>query len=314
MELMRTQRLILREMTRGDYGALCKMLCDGRVMYAYAHAFSAEEATAWLENQLRRYREEGFGLWAVVLREGGEMIGQCGLTLQDWEGRRVPEIGYLFCKEYWHRGYATEAARACKRYAFDRLGLGEVFSIIRDNNAPSRRVAERNGMRVRGSLVKHYYGQDMPHVVYSVTREEDGAEEISVAEARDCAQLCTLDRHISAEELRACVSRARVLVYRIRGAIAGWLRYNLFWDNTPFCNMLYVKEELRGQGTGSRLLSDWEDRMRAAGYPRAMTSTQAEERAREFYLRRGYVEIGGFQPTGEGYESLLQKTLQEVRE
>ena len=105
------------------------------------------------------------------------MIGQCGLTYQDWGARRVIEVGYLFCKEVWHQGYATEAAVACKRYAFDTLGAREVFSIIRDNNLPSQRVARRNGMTVRDSFVKHYYGIDMPHLVFSVTLEEDRAQQ-----------------------------------------------------------------------------------------------------------------------------------------
>ena len=63
------------------------------------------------------------------------------------------------------------AARACRDWAFGNLGVNEVYSIIRENNLPSRRVAERNGMTPRGMLVKHYYGMDMPHILYSVKRE-----------------------------------------------------------------------------------------------------------------------------------------------
>ena len=98
------------------------------------------------------------------------MIGQCGLTMQSWGERQVLEIGYLFQRSYWHQGYATEAAIACKEYAFEKLGAEEVFSIIRDTNLASQNVAKRNGMTVRGSFVKHYYGIDMPHLVYAVTR------------------------------------------------------------------------------------------------------------------------------------------------
>ena len=87
--ILETKRLCLREMTQADYGDLCKILQDEKAMYAYAHAFSDAEVQAWLDNQRRRYREEGFGLWAVLLKDTGEMIGQCGLTLQDWDGRRV---------------------------------------------------------------------------------------------------------------------------------------------------------------------------------------------------------------------------------
>ena len=93
--ILETQRLTLREMTQDDYADLCKILQDKEVMYAYEHAFSDEEAQGWLDNQLRRYQEDGFGLWAVVLKDTGEMIGQCGLTMQELGDRRVVEVGYL---------------------------------------------------------------------------------------------------------------------------------------------------------------------------------------------------------------------------
>ena len=171
--ILETDRLVLREMTDGDFPALCRMLQDREVMYAYEHAFSDQEAWDWLRRQQERYRTDGFGLWAVVEKCSGEMVGQCGLTWQELgDGTRVPEVGYLLEKAAWHRGYAAEAARACRDYAMDRLGFGEVYSIIRDNNLASQKVARRNGMRERGSFVKRYYGVDMPHIVFSVRREE----------------------------------------------------------------------------------------------------------------------------------------------
>ena len=80
----------------------------------------------------------------------------------------VLEIGYLFRKDAWHQGYATEAAMACKAYAFETLRAERVCSIIRDTNLASQRVAQRNGMTVVDSFVKHYYGIDMPHLVFEV--------------------------------------------------------------------------------------------------------------------------------------------------
>lgn len=170
MRILETERLYLRELEQEDLAAMCRVLQDAETMYAYEHAFSDAEARAWLDNQRRRYAEEGFGLWAAVLKQSGRMIGQCGLTMQDYGGRRVPEIGYLFEKMFWHRGYATEAAIACKLYAFQVLELDEVYSIIRANNLPSQRVALRNGMALAGNMVKYYYGMEMPHLVYSVRR------------------------------------------------------------------------------------------------------------------------------------------------
>lgn len=170
--ILETPRLYLRKLCQSDVSSLCETLQDEKAMYAYEHAFSDEEVRQWLGRQLGRYEKDGFGLWAVILKESGEFIGQCGLTMQECSGRMVPEIGYLFRRDCWHKGYATEAAQACKKYAFETLGLDEVYSIIRDNNLSSRAVAERNGMQVRGQMVKHYYGMDMPHLVYSVKRED----------------------------------------------------------------------------------------------------------------------------------------------
>ena len=170
--ILETERLILREMRQGDYSDLCKILQDPGVMYAYEGAFSNEETQNWLDKQLARYTEHGFGLWAVVLRESGEMIGQCGLTMQKVGEDEVLEIGYLFQKAFWHKGYATEAATACREYAFEKLDADEVFSIIRDTNKASQNVARRNGMTVKAEFVKHYRGIDMPHLMFSIKRAD----------------------------------------------------------------------------------------------------------------------------------------------
>ncbi|MCL2122004.1 MAG: GNAT family N-acetyltransferase [Clostridiales bacterium] len=168
--VLETERLFLREMNPSDYPSLCKILQDNDVMYAYEGAFSDEETQNWLDRQLSNYQEYGFGLWAVVLKENGEMIGQCGLTMQEFNGRQVLEVGYLFQKAHWHKGYAIEAAQSCKNYAFEKLNAEEVFSIIRDTNTASQNVAKRNGMTVKGTFIKHYRGIDMPHYAYSIAR------------------------------------------------------------------------------------------------------------------------------------------------
>lgn len=161
--ILETKRLLLREMKGDDFGALCRIMQDEQTMYAYEGAFGEQEVQDWLDRQLSRYRENGFGLWAVVLKETGEMIGQCGLTIQPWKNEKVLEIGYLFQRAFWHNGYASEAAIACKKYAFEVLKANEVCSIIRDTNIPSQKVAERNGMTKTDEWTKHYRGVDMPH-------------------------------------------------------------------------------------------------------------------------------------------------------
>lgn len=169
---LETERLILREMTQEDYPALAEILQDREAMVAYEHAFSDGETQAWLDRMLERYRTDGFGLWAVVRKETGEMIGQCGLTRQRVEEREVLEIGYLFQRRHWKQGYAIEAARACKAYAFETLQSDEVYSIVRDNNIASMNVAIRNGMAIRCRFTKHYYGMFMPHYAFSIRKEQ----------------------------------------------------------------------------------------------------------------------------------------------
>lgn len=168
--IIETERLYLREMNQGDFHSLCRILQDNDTMYAYEGAFSDAEVQEWLDRQISRYQKWDFGLWAVILKETNEMIGQCGLTMQPWKDGEVLEIGYLFDRRYWHKGYATEAARACKQYAFEILKADEVCSIIRDTNIASQKVAIRNGMAVKDSWVKHYRGVDMPHDRYVAIR------------------------------------------------------------------------------------------------------------------------------------------------
>ncbi len=168
--ILETKRLYLREMNQADFTSLCRILKDEETMYAYEGAFNDTEVQEWLDRQLMRYKKWGFGLWAVVLKETEEMIGQCGLTMQPWKDSEQLEIGYLFERSHWHKGYAAEAAAACKKYAFEVLDADEVCSIIRDTNAASQKVALGNGMTPADTWTKHYRGVDMPHTRYVVQR------------------------------------------------------------------------------------------------------------------------------------------------
>ncbi len=171
MKILETERLYLREMNQSDYESLCRILQDNETMYAYEGAFTDAEVQEWLDRQIARYKKYNFGLWAVILKDTDKMIGQCGLTMQPWKDTEVLDIGYLFEKIYWHNGYATESARACKKYAFEILKADEVCSIIRDTNTASQNVALRNGMKIADTWTKHYRGVDMPHYRYVAYRK-----------------------------------------------------------------------------------------------------------------------------------------------
>lgn len=158
-------------MTARDLPALNAIMQDAETMVAYEGPFDDAMVVAWLERTLTRYREDGFGLWAVALRETGEMIGQCGLTRQHILDEDVIEVGYLFNRAHWHRGYAVEAATACRDHAFEILGIERVYAQVRDTNLASMNVAIRLGMTVRGRFEKHYRGVDMPHLAFAVDRQ-----------------------------------------------------------------------------------------------------------------------------------------------
>jgi len=169
--IIETERTFLREIAQSDFDELCIILQDIDVMYAYEHAFSDEEVTNWLNKNIERYNKNGYGLWAVIHKGTNIFLGQCGLTIQNINGKEYLEIGYLFKRNYWHKGYATEAAFGCKRYAFEILKAEKVYSIIRDNNIASQNVAKRIGMEKMDTIMKHYYNMDMPHYIYETRNE-----------------------------------------------------------------------------------------------------------------------------------------------
>ncbi|MDE6661164.1 MAG: GNAT family N-acetyltransferase [Anaeroplasmataceae bacterium] len=117
------------------------------------------------------------------------------------------------------------------------------------------------------------------------------------------------DPHISYRALRESIENKRVYILEMNYNIIGWIRYNLFWDNTPFLNMLYILEEYRRQGLGAFMLEYWENQMQVQGYETVMTSTLVHEDAIHFYLKNGYQVVGGFHPTMEEYEVILKKEI-----
>lgn len=151
--VIQTPRLGLREMSRTDIGFVSTMLADPEVMRYYPAPLSRSEAEEWLDRQLRRYRDDEHGLWLVEWRSSGQPVGQVGLAMQEVEGVREPEIVYLVHRPFWRRGVATEAAKATRDFAFGRLGLSRVISLIRPQNVPSQGVARKLGMRLEREAV-----------------------------------------------------------------------------------------------------------------------------------------------------------------
>lgn len=136
------------------------------MMVYYPHPFSRQESEYWIERNQQRYREDGFGLWAMELRATGELIGDCGLVTQVFPDGNEIEVGWHVKHERQKQGLATEAARAVIHYAFDELDLPTLISLIRPENVPSARVAEKLGMRIDG----HTNHRGLDHHVWRLVR------------------------------------------------------------------------------------------------------------------------------------------------
>ena len=132
---------------------------------------------------------------------------------------------------------------------------------------------------------------------------------IRYANIEDLELLLKYDSHISEEELKNVIKLNRVLVMFDDDKFIGWLRFNLFWDNTPFMNMLYMLDNYRGKGYGRTLTNFWENEMKSKGYSFVLTSTQSDEEGQFFYRKNGYNDIGNLILPGEVSEIILYKKL-----
>ena len=145
---LETPRLVLREMTVDDFGALYDILSDAHTMAHYPAPFDEAKVRRWIAWNRDNYATFGFGLWAVTLKEDGRLIGDCGLTMQHINGVIKPEIGYHIHRAEQCRGYATEAAAKCIDYTFGHTPFGRVYAYMKHTSIASMRVAEHIGMQL----------------------------------------------------------------------------------------------------------------------------------------------------------------------
>jgi len=167
MPILDTPRLILREFSIDDVDALACVLSDPETMRFYPAPLDQAGVEQWIARNRRRYAKDGHGLWAMISKASGELIGDCGLTIQEVDSASEVEIGYHVRRDHWGQGLAPEAARACRDFGFARLHVQRLISLIRPENLPSRRVAEKNGMTVWKEVMR----ANLLHLVYSIQRE-----------------------------------------------------------------------------------------------------------------------------------------------
>ena len=132
--ILETKRLILREYTREDFDALYAILSDPETMQHYPKPYDEAGTMRWLTWSMDNYATYGFGLWAMILKESGELIGDCGITMHPIDGEQLPEIGYHVNKAYWRQGYAKEAATAVRDWGFTQRPFDCLYSYMAAGN------------------------------------------------------------------------------------------------------------------------------------------------------------------------------------
>ena len=166
--ILETPRLILREMSLNDLDFMAAMLSHPEVMRFYPKCYPRDEAEAWIRRQMDRYAQHGHGGWLALDKATGEPRGQVGVVPLTVEGELEAEIGYLIHRPFWRNGLATEAATACRDYAFGVLHRPRVISLIRPENLPSQGVARKVGL----SPGRHVLHANLDHIVFSLSRED----------------------------------------------------------------------------------------------------------------------------------------------
>ncbi|MBR5260938.1 MAG: GNAT family N-acetyltransferase [Oscillospiraceae bacterium] len=167
--VIETKRLILREYSYDDFDGLYAILSDAETMWHYPKPYDENGTKRWLDWSLDNYRKYGFGLWAAVLKETGEFIGDCGLTMQNIDGQQLPEIGYHIHKKYWRRGLGSEAAKAVRDWGFENTKFDSLYSYMKYTNTASYSTAAAAGLK----RVKEYI-DDANEItyVYAISRDE----------------------------------------------------------------------------------------------------------------------------------------------
>ena len=174
MTMLETDRLILRDLQESDLPTLIALNQDPEVMQYFPKPYSQAESLRLYQGIQDEVKVYGYSLWAVEEKDSQEFVGLVALHhsyLRIFAGKEAVEIGWRLRKEFWNRGYATEAAQACLDFAFQQAGLSEVYSFTSLLNLPSQKVMQKLGME----FVKEFANEKVPagsplyrHVLYRI--------------------------------------------------------------------------------------------------------------------------------------------------
>lgn len=136
---------MLRELTLDDLDFVAEMVAHPEVMHFWPKTYNRDEAETWIRRQHERYAHDGYGYWLAVNKTNGQPLGQAGLLRQEFDGATETGIGYIMHRPFWRQGYATEAAKGCRDYAFEKLGKKRLVVLVRPENVVSQSVARKLG-------------------------------------------------------------------------------------------------------------------------------------------------------------------------
>lgn len=170
--VIETNRLILRKISQDDYSEIANILQDIDVMYAWEKSFSDEEVQNWINQNLKRYNDEGYSFFLALEKESNKVVGVMGPLIENIENKSYIGVAYILNKNSWKKGYATEGIKECVNYAFSKLNADEVIAQIRPCNTSSCKVAKRLNMKLKGKYIKIYDNKEMKHLIYSIDRNE----------------------------------------------------------------------------------------------------------------------------------------------
>jgi RimJ/RimL family protein N-acetyltransferase len=321
---LETERFILRPFTMDDYDAVHSWKSNPANTRYSREATDEAGTSAYLEKQIARTAADprlSFD-FAVVIRETEQLIGCCGIYVENGSFDTAG-LGWIIHIDHWSKGYGTEFCRELLRFGFEDLHLRRITAYCAAANHGSYRAMEHNGMRREATKRKafwtHVDKEWIDEYEYAILAEDyfgKGKQQsqditIRLATESDIAVLAKYDKHIPAVILSQKIANGEIYVAYDGETFVGWLRYSLFWDNTPFMNMLFVFDGNRGTGIGKKLTLFWEEQMRSKGYKTLMTSTQQNETEQHFYRHLGYISIGVFMKSIGEYVIIFSKDIGE---
>jgi RimJ/RimL family protein N-acetyltransferase len=168
--ILETPRLVLRELTLDDLDFIAEVMAHPEVMQFWPKPYSRAEAETWIRRYLERYARDGCGYWLAVNKATGQPIGQAGLIVHELDGVMETDIGYIIHRPFWRQGYATEAAAACRDYAFEKMGRDRIIALVRPENVVSQSVAHRIGLKAERETTYHGF----VHTVFAGTPMSPG--------------------------------------------------------------------------------------------------------------------------------------------